>query len=174
MDLDLPAPDSLSALGVDDLEAALKPLFESSAPIALQMVGVRFASWDAVLAAASLIMGDLGLEQRLELLRGHARLGENPEALKTISQVSFAEQQVPSGDVRTDADVRRTLLELGQAYEQHFGFPFVEFVAGRPLIEIIPVLEVRLHNPPDVELAAALRAVADIAADRLARTKVSG
>jgi 2-oxo-4-hydroxy-4-carboxy--5-ureidoimidazoline (OHCU) decarboxylase len=174
MDLELPAAASLSDLSVEALSAVLKPLFENSDVIASHMVGGRFASWDDVLVAAAVIVTGLGPDERRALLRGHARLGEDPAALKAISQVSFAEQHAASDDERSDATVRRTLLVLGQAYEKRFGFPFVEFVAGRPLVEIIPVLEARMENTQDVELATGLQAVVDIACDRMARSKVAG
>jgi 2-oxo-4-hydroxy-4-carboxy-5-ureidoimidazoline decarboxylase len=174
MDLELPAADSLSDLTLDELSAALTPLFENSTVIATHLVGGRFAGWGEVLAAAGVIIAGLSPEEGRALLRGHARLGEDPAVLKAMSRISFAEQQGPLEDLRPESDVRRTLLVLGLAYEERFGFPFVEFVAGRALVEIIPVLEARLENAPDVELAAGLQAVVDIAGDRLARSTVAG
>ncbi len=182
----LPAPQALAQLSTDELEAALAPLFENSAAIARSLVGVRFSSWDEVMAAAAGAIARMSRSEQVALLSGHARLGEDPGRLKAMSQVSFDEQHgrtatpagtapdgSPPSDSPPDDVVRRALLALGQQYEARFGFPFVEFVAGRPLADIVPVLQRRLANTPEVELDTALRAVVDIAADRAAKQGVA-
>jgi 2-oxo-4-hydroxy-4-carboxy--5-ureidoimidazoline (OHCU) decarboxylase len=58
---------------------------------------------------------------------------------------------------------------LNDAYESRFGFPFVEWVAGRPKAAIVAVLEARLQRDRDTELAAGCEALLAIARDRLAR-----
>jgi 2-oxo-4-hydroxy-4-carboxy--5-ureidoimidazoline (OHCU) decarboxylase len=178
----LPAPQALAQLSTDELVAALAPLFENSAAIARSLVGVRFSSWDEVMAEAAGAIARMSRSEQVALLSGHARLGEDPGRLKAMSRVSFDEQHVrtaapaagtaPDGSAPDDV-VRRALLALGQQYEERFGFPFVEFVAGRPLADIVPVLQRRLTNTPEVELDTALRAVVDIAADRAAKQEAA-
>jgi len=171
----LPAPQALAQLSTDELEAALAPLFENSAAIARHMSGMRFSSWDEVMDAAAVAIARMSRPEQVALLSGHARLGEDPGRLKAMSRVSFDEQHGrtatrAAGSPPDDDDgVRGALLALGQQYEERFGFPFVEFVAGRPLADIVPVLRRRLANTPEAELDTALRAVVDIAADRAAK-----
>ena len=129
------------------------------------MTGVPFSTWDEVVEAASAVIAGLTQDEQLVFLRGHARLGEHPQVLEESSQISLREQQ--GGEGIAAASVRETLLAQGECYERKFGFPFVEFVAGRPLEEIIPVLEARLENSPEVERATALRAIVAIADDRI-------
>ena len=170
----LPAPQALAQLSTDELEAALAPLFENSGAIARHLAGVRFSSWDEVMDAAAAAIAGMSRPEQVALLSGHARLGEDPGRLKAMSEVSFDEQHGrtatrPAGSPPDDDGVRGALLALGQQYEERFGFPFVEFVAGRPLADIVPVLRRRLANTPEAELDTALRAVLDIAADRAAK-----
>lgn len=63
------------------------------------------------------------------------------------------------------------LEELNEAYESRFGFPLVEWVAGRSKAEIVPVLETRLARDRGSELRAGTEAIVAIARDRLARMR---
>lgn len=54
-------------------------------------------------------------------------------------------------------------------YEARFGFPFVEWVAGRPLEEIADVMEQRMVNERSEELDKGSAALVAIARDRLSR-----
>jgi 2-oxo-4-hydroxy-4-carboxy--5-ureidoimidazoline (OHCU) decarboxylase len=168
MPVQIPRASSLAQLNVGELEGVLDQLFESSAAIAVRLIGMPFNNWDDVMVAASVVIDGLTPDEKRELLRGHARLGEDPQKLRVTNSVSFDEQEGESA--AQVAEVRQVLLTLGAQYEDEFGFPFVEFVAGRPLEEIIPVLERRMTNTPEVELEAALHAIVRIAADRVNRS----
>jgi 2-oxo-4-hydroxy-4-carboxy--5-ureidoimidazoline (OHCU) decarboxylase len=65
--------------------------------------------------------------------------------------------------------VYRRLKELNDLYEKKFGFKFVVWVAGRPKSAIIPILEQRLNNTASEELNTGLKAMLDIARDRLSK-----
>lgn len=163
--MDIPPARELARLDAEQLERLLQPLFGHGAALARAMTGVSFSTWDEVVEAVSAVIAGLAPDEQLVFLRGHARLGEHPRELEKSSQISLREQQ--GGEGIAAADVRETLLAQGECYERKFGFPFVEFVAGRSLDQIIPVLEARLGNPPEVERATALRAVLAIADDRI-------
>jgi 2-oxo-4-hydroxy-4-carboxy--5-ureidoimidazoline (OHCU) decarboxylase len=168
----LPPADELGALNVAQLRTVLDVLFERGDLLVPMLVGVSFTDWGDVLRAATDSIGGLPPATQVELLRGHARLGEDPRILARGNQVSLAEQgAAPSGSGDNDhvSTTRHELLELGELYEERFGFPFVEFVAGRPLDQIVPVLRQRLTNSPEVELQTALQAMVDIAASRVAK-----
>jgi 2-oxo-4-hydroxy-4-carboxy--5-ureidoimidazoline (OHCU) decarboxylase len=60
---------------------------------------------------------------------------------------------------------------LNEVYEQHFGFRFVVFVAGRPLSAIPALMEAAMRNDRPAELGRGLDEVVDIAADRLGRLR---
>ena len=132
-------------------------------------------------ARAREIAQTMPLDERLELIDAHPRLGAPPA---TVSVLSHAEQgydgrtpMTHAGD-RAEAEVegeafeaRRVAGELGRlndAYEAHFGFRYCVFVAGRPRAALLPGLEAALEADRDAEIRRALDAVIDIARARYA------
>ncbi|HEX9437926.1 MAG TPA: 2-oxo-4-hydroxy-4-carboxy-5-ureidoimidazoline decarboxylase, partial [Candidatus Limnocylindria bacterium] len=71
------------------------------------------------------------------------------------------------GTDEDDPPVLTRLAELNDGYERTFGFRFVVRVAGRRRSEIVPVLERRLRNTREQELATGLSEFLAIANDRL-------
>ena len=59
------------------------------------------------------------------------------------------------------------LDRLNAEYERRFGFRFVVFVNRRPKAEIVEELRQRLRRSREEELEDGLRAIVDIAEDRL-------
>jgi hypothetical protein len=99
--------------------------------------------------------------EQVELLDAHPRIGADPA---TVSAMSHAEQGYDAPD--EDAWVGEELTALNEAYESLFGFRFVVFVAGRPRVDIIPILERALHADREEELRRGLDDVVLIASDR--------
>lgn len=157
-----------AAASTDAFARAIGLLFEDAAPVAGPLAARRpFGSWEELLDAAGEVIASLPYGEKLRLLRAHPRIGERPERLRRRSALSYAEQ---GGDV-TDAAVDARLAELNTTYEVRHGFPFVEFVAGRPRAALVEVLARRLQRPTDQELAAGLDAVLAIARDRLTKLR---
>lgn len=131
-------------------------LFEGSTPLARRLAdaGPHSSPADLIADARTLVAG-LSEEERIATLNAHPRIGERPEHL---SKASLGEQ---------GADVLADLDELNAEYERRFGFRFVVFVNRRSKTEILEVLRMRLENGRQAEMEAGLRAVVDIAADRL-------
>jgi 2-oxo-4-hydroxy-4-carboxy-5-ureidoimidazoline decarboxylase len=158
-----PAP-SLGDLGPDALAAAMRPLWEDAGPLVGVMVGRRFASWDDHLDAAAEAIAAMDDPTRSALLGAHPRIGTDGATLARRSALSFREQ---GGDVAPSDAVARRLASLNDRYEARFGFPFVEWVAGRPPEAMIAVLERRLLRDRRRELDAGCEALVAIARDRL-------
>ena len=134
-------------------------LFEGSTPLAERLAALGpFDSPAALIAAARRLQDTLGEEERIATVNAHPRIGERPERL---SASSLREQ---------GAGVLEELDNLNDEYERRFGFRFVVFVNRRPKAEILEVLRMRLGNDRDQELRTGLRAVVDIAEDRLQRS----
>ena len=66
--------------------------------------------------------------------------------------------------------VAAELHRLNGAYEARFGFRYCVFVAGRSRAELLPEFASALAADRDAELARAIDAVIDVAADRWARS----
>ncbi|KAJ3352705.1 hypothetical protein HDU83_007775 [Entophlyctis luteolus] len=152
--------------------------FLAAHPSASEFAGTPSALIDAADAAITASVDGHGVfsaDDLLLIINAHPAIGAPPTSL---SPASLAEQgykaaaaaaaTTASGDA--DAHVNARLMEINRAYETKFGFRLVEFVNGRTRPELIPVLEARLANSDrDAELRAGLRAMMDIARDRLAK-----
>jgi 2-oxo-4-hydroxy-4-carboxy--5-ureidoimidazoline (OHCU) decarboxylase len=163
-----PRPD----LSIDDLDviapgafaAAVAPLFEGARGFLGRLAVARpFGSADAMFHAARDIAHAMPLDEQIELIDAHPRLGAPAD---TVSASSFREQGY-GGDA--PATVAADLARLNAAYEARFGFRYCVFVAGRPRIDLIPEMERALGAQRDDEITRAVDAVVDIARDRYER-----
>jgi 2-oxo-4-hydroxy-4-carboxy--5-ureidoimidazoline (OHCU) decarboxylase len=128
------------------------------APLLAERVGEGDPA--TLIARARTVLAGMSEDERIAVLNAHPRIG----AAQGLSPRSAAEQRVTEP---ADAGTLATLKRLNAAYEQRFGFRFVVFVRGRTRAEIAPVLEARLRNRRDDELATGLEEFLAIARDRL-------
>jgi OHCU decarboxylase len=122
-----------------------------------------FAHYEALLDQAGAEMGVLSVEEIVQVIDAHPRLGAPREELAGGSGLSYAEQ----GDA--EARVRAELAKLNQSYERRFGFRFVVFVNRRSQAALLPVLRARLGHTVEEERRTALADILAIARDRLDR-----
>jgi 2-oxo-4-hydroxy-4-carboxy-5-ureidoimidazoline decarboxylase len=128
------------------------------APLLAERVGEGDPA--TLIARARTVLAGMTEAERIAVLNAHPRIG----AAQGLSGRSAAEQRVTEP---ADAGTLATLKRLNETYEQRFGFRFVVFVRGRTRAEIAPVLEARLRNRRDDELATGLEEFLAIARDRL-------
>jgi 2-oxo-4-hydroxy-4-carboxy-5-ureidoimidazoline decarboxylase len=166
--------DALDTCATSEFTAAVAPLFEGAPRFLGRLAAGRpFGSPAALFAAARTIAQAMTRDEQLELIDAHPRLGA-PSA--TVSALSFREQGYDrdAADARAaDAAMDRARLadeldRLNAAYEARFGFRYCVFVAGRPREALLPGMLAALDAEPASEVARALDAVVDIAADRYA------
>lgn len=147
--------------------AAVGPLFEGAPGFLSRLAAVRpFGSWEELFERAESIALSMPEPDQLELIDSHPRLGADPAALRTRSELSWREQGYGQAASAGTDDVGRELARLNDAYERRFGFRFVVFVAARPRAELLPVLSAALHADRGEEIRRALRDVVAIARDR--------
>ena len=176
------------SLAIDDLDviapgafaAAVAPLFEGARGFLGRLAMARpFGTVDAMFARAREIAHTMPLDERLELIDAHPRLGAPPaDGLRAVA--CRAGLRRPDADDRdgrrtrrrpSRAEARRVadeLARLNDAYEARFGFRYCVFVAGRPRAALLPGLEAALEADRDAEIRRALDAVIDIAQARYA------
>ena len=134
----------------------IEEALEGSSPLAQKVkAGGPYRSTDELIARMRAVLPVLTEEEKVATLNAHPRIGEDPRRLSTRS----LEEQ--------GADQLAGLSRLNAEYEQRFGFRFVVFVNRRPKTEIVKVLQARLRRSRDAEIEEGLRAIVDIAADRL-------
>jgi len=160
----MPSIEELNALDGDAFTTTLAPLFEGPPHFLARLAGARpFETEEDLFGAARATARQMPEDEQVELLDAHPRIGADPSS---VSALSHAEQghDAPADD--DQAWVGEELAALNDAYESLFGFRFVVFVAGRPRVDIIPILERALHADRDEELRRGLDDVVLIAADR--------
>lgn len=157
--------DELNAADVADFATLAGPLFEHAPRFLERLAAARpFPDEEELFASARATARSMPEEEQVELLNAHPRIGA---AVAVMSDLSRREQ----GDGHSDggpgaAWVADELASLNDAYEGHFGFRYVIFVAGRPRADIIPLLERALRADRDEELRRGLDDVVLIAEDR--------
>ena len=162
---------------LDDLDpsscaAALAPLFEGAPRFLARLVAARpFGGPGAMFDRARAIAHGMPADEQIELIDAHPRLGAPPAS---VSSFSHAEQGYDRDAAETAAAAERArvsdeLDRLNGAYEATFGFRYCVFVAGRPREALLPGMEAALTADRHDEIARAIDAVIDIAADRYAR-----
>jgi len=167
--------DELDQLPPDACVAALAPLFEGAPRFLARLCAARpFGDPDGLFGTAREVAGSMPEAGQVELIDAHPRLGAPPSS---VSELSFVEQ----GYDREAAAAKAGTAEAGRSqlaaeldrlnaeYEALFGFRYCVFVAGQPRTALLPGIHAALAADRDAELARALDAVIDIAADRLAR-----
>ena len=161
--------EEIDAADVDAFVAALSPLFEGAPRFLRRLAENRpFESEDELIAAARATARGMPEDEQIELLDGHPRIGAD---LAEVSDLSRREQGYDDPPVDDQGWVGEELLALNEAYESHFGFRFVVFVAGRPRAEIIPIIERALRADRGEELRRGLDDVVLIAAERMERLR---
>jgi 2-oxo-4-hydroxy-4-carboxy--5-ureidoimidazoline (OHCU) decarboxylase/ribosomal protein S18 acetylase RimI-like enzyme len=162
-----PRIEDLDLLPPEAFAAELRPLFEGGDAFLERLAGERpLGSDEALVARAFEVAHGLAEPERIQLVEAHPRIGAPSDS---VSALSYQEQGYADEPMDDDEVVRayEELAMLNEIYERHFGFRYLVFVAGRPKIAIVPLLEHALRNDREVELRRAVDDAIYIADDRL-------
>jgi 2-oxo-4-hydroxy-4-carboxy-5-ureidoimidazoline decarboxylase len=168
--------DRLDVIAPGAFAAAVAPLFEGARLFLGRLEMARpFGSTEELFARAREIAHAMPLDEKIELIDAHPRLGAPPADVSALSFVEQGYQRDPT-DRETKASaaeaererIAAELDRLNTAYEARLGFRYCVFVAGRSRAELIPEMTAALDADHDDEIERALDAVIDIARDRYA------
>ena len=127
-----------------------------------------YESEEAVLKAADDVWAGLGREDYLEAFSHHPKIGADIESLRkkfhSTAAWSSGEQ---AGVSKADEATLRGLAQGNIDYEARCGYIFIVCATGKSAGEMLSMLEARLPNPPDIELAIAAGEQAKITRIRL-------
>lgn len=160
----------LNQLPRDEFAAAVRPLFEAAAPLERALYAGRpYASYEELIDRAETLAAGLPIEEQIDVVNAHPRIGENAAIVRDLSSLSYREQGYDrEADLPAD-ELQRVYAELAglnRIYEDRFGFRFVVFVNNRSKSQIVDVLRRRLSNVRATELETALREMFAIARQR--------
>jgi 2-oxo-4-hydroxy-4-carboxy-5-ureidoimidazoline decarboxylase len=169
--------DRLDVIAPGAFAAAVAPLFEGARGFLGRLAMARpFGSVDGMFVTARAIAHDMPLDEKIELIDAHPRLGAPAAEVSALSYVEqgyhrIGTERAPEATGEAEAERARLAAELDRlnaAYESRFGFRYCVFVAGRSRAELLPGMTAALDAERDVEINRAIDAVVDIARDRYA------
>ena len=169
--------DRLDVIAPGAFAAAVAPLFEGARLFLGRLAMARpFGSVEELFARAREIAHAMPLDEKIELIDAHPRLGAPPA---DVSALSFVEQgyhrdatereaEAAAAEAAERARIATELDRLNADYEARHGFRYCVFVAGRSRAELLPAMTAALDANRDDEIERALDAVIDIARARYA------
>lgn len=176
----LPPIEVLDHISAGIFAATMAPLFEGAPRFLGRLAMARpFGSLGRLFERAREIAHAMPMAEQLELIDAHPRLGAPPESVSALSFVEqgYAHEAAEAAARESETERVRVAAELDRlntAYEARFGFRYCVFVAGRPRAALLPGLAAALEADRRSELARAIDAIVDIAADRAAKLGVEG
>jgi 2-oxo-4-hydroxy-4-carboxy-5-ureidoimidazoline decarboxylase len=127
-----------------------------------------FADGAHVHATAEQLWRALGREDYLEAFSHHPKIGADTAELagkfQSTADWSNAEQ---AGTRGADLQTLQALREGNLAYAERFGFSFIVCATGKSAAEMLALLQTRIGNSPEAELAIAAAEQAKITRLRL-------
>ena len=165
--------EAIDELPPDACVAALAPLFEGAPRFLARLCAARpFGDADGLFGTAREVARSMPELGQVELIDAHPRLGAPAASVSELSSVEQGYDREDAAEGAGDAERRRVAAELDRLngeYEALFGFRYCVFVAGQPRAALLAGLQAALAADREAELARALDAVIDIAADRFDR-----
>lgn len=146
----------------EEAVAVVKPALDIARWIDEIVDGRPYRSVDEVAAAATTVAAPLSEAEIDGALAHHPRIGERPQGESAEAALSRKEQP------GVDADAAAALAAGNKTYEERFDRVYLVRAAGRSAEEILALLQQRLGNTPEQELAVVDQQLREIAALRLA------
>lgn len=122
----------------------------------------------ALVAAAAEALDSLAPADRVAAFAAHPRLGAPPAESDASRHAAWSRGEQAALSAGDSALLER-LRAGNDAYEARFGFPFIAFASGRGARELVELLEERLGNDRETEVARASRELWRIARLRIGR-----
>ncbi len=142
--------DSLNQLGRDELVDALNACCHCRVWAEQVADSAPFESREALLKLADECWRDKGEREILEAFSGHPQIGDMQALRNKYATTASAEQgQVAAAD---EAVLVR-LRDLNRIYLDRFGFIFIVCASGKRAEEMLALLEDRVNNTREQELA---------------------
>ena len=145
----------LNSLSISDAHSALIRCCGSTEWVRRMVMRRPFADEAKLCTAATEIWRGLARGDWLEAFRAHPRIG-SLDALHSkfshIARWSFEEQ---AGVAGAPDSIFKALVLGNRRYEAKFGFIFIVCATGKSAGEMLAILNERLQNEPEQELAVA-------------------
>jgi 2-oxo-4-hydroxy-4-carboxy-5-ureidoimidazoline decarboxylase len=156
--------EEFNAMSAGDAAAAVRPCVDIDSWVEALVDGRPYAGLDALVGLADARARRWSGVEVEKALADHPRIGERHQGTGASAGMSRGEQ---AGVDPHDADVQERLAAGNAAYEERFDRIYLVRAAGRSADEILALLEERLDNDPETELAVTAGQLREIAVLRL-------
>ena len=156
--------DEFNLLPGDDAAAALRACVDIDSWVHVLAAGRPYDDAGQLMATARAQAATWTPAEVEGALADHPRIGERPTGTGASADHSRREQ---GGLDPADTDLAERLRRGNLAYEERFGRIYLVRAKGRTGEELVTLLEERLENDPDTELAVTKQQLAEIALLRL-------
>lgn len=157
---------TFNALSHDEMKAELMSCCHCEPWAMRVMAYAPFTDYSSLVASSHGAWLSATEPEILEAFSGHPQIGDLTALRNKYADTANAEQgQVASAD--EDTLVR--LRDLNQEYLNKFGFIFIVCASGKSAVEMLSLLEERINNTRETELAIGAREQGAITELRLAK-----
>lgn len=154
---------NLNQMSQEEFTAALGDIWEDTPEIAKQSWQKKpFANLEDLYQEMVAVVDNMSDEKKLALIQAHPDLGSKAK----MAEASVQEQAGVGLDRLSESEYEH-FLELNQAYQNKFGFPFIVAVKYHTKESILADFETRLENNQEQEKEQALKEITKIARLRL-------
>ena len=154
---------AFNALEADEAAKLLRPCLDVERWVSTVVDGRPYGSVDDLFDTARAAAHPLTGAEVEAALSHHPRIGEQADGASTEAHLSRSEQ----ASLSLGGDVQAQLAEGNRAYEERFGRVFIVRAAGRSGPEILEHLRHRLDNTDELERAATIDQLTQIAVLRM-------
>ncbi|EAQ99152.1 2-oxo-4-hydroxy-4-carboxy-5-ureidoimidazoline decarboxylase [Congregibacter litoralis] len=116
-----------------------------------------FANKSNLRNCAETVWNTLGRDDYLEAFEGHPKIGDVDSLKAKYAGSGNLAAHEQSGVAAATDDVIERLAAGNERYETRFGYIFIVCATGKSALEMCELLEQRLDNDPERELAIAAR-----------------
>src|SRR5438874_9221823 len=147
--------NGLNELSANDARAQFLKCCGSQRWASAMTAARPFANIDELLTKADRTWLSLRPEDWLEAFRAHPKIGEKKAAAAQSKEAQQWSAQEQSGIRNAAADTMAGLADGNRDYEQRFGFIFIVCATGKSSEEMLAILQARLQNDGETEIAVA-------------------
>jgi 2-oxo-4-hydroxy-4-carboxy-5-ureidoimidazoline decarboxylase len=158
----------LNALAGDELRAALTRCCGARRWVESMLQTHPFMSDADLFESAERSWAELSSEDYLEAFSHHPRIGEDAATLRArFAQTAHWSREEQAGMAAAELATLEALATNNRRYFERFGYIFIVCASGKSAADMSNLLEARLENAPEQELAIAAHEQARITRLRL-------
>ena len=157
----------LDALPEEEAKAALIRCCGATSWVDEVLAWRPFFTAERLFQTAADVWATMEREDILEAFQHHPRIGDVEGLRKKFAATSHWASAEQSGAAAASDEELRTLANGNVAYEARFGYLFIVCATGKSAEEMLDLLEARMNNEPENELAIAAAEQAKIIRLRL-------